>query len=307
MEVFLFTLSKLLPLYLVALIGYIAAKKLKLDFETLTRLFFYVFLPIVVFYGTYNTPIASGGLLLPLVYFVLATVISLVFLAIGKLYFKNKMAYLLSMTAGSNNIGNLGIPLSVAVFGTQAIGPAVMAVLGGTLWWSTLGFFIASKGHYSTKESLKRMVRLPALYAFTLGILFQLFSIPLESFPLTPIIDDFIHGYNILGFLIVGVGMAQITREAVDKAYLSLSLLAKFVAWPLLTGAIILIDSQTLRLLTPFMYKVFFLQSLCPIALNAINVASIVKLYPEKAALAVTVSTLLAIIYIPVMISIFIK
>lgn len=300
-------MEKLLPFYLVAFIGYLAARGLKIRIEDLAKLYFYVFLPPIVFYGVYTVPFFSGVMFLPLIYFAAATILALIFLLIGKKIFKDATAYLLSLTVGMGNVGNLGVPLSIALFGKLAAGPAALTVVGFLLYANTVGFFIASKGHYTTKDALVKIAKLPSLYAFVLAVILQLSHVDISKLFFYATLDNFISAYNVLGLLLVGVGIAGISHESLDKAYLVLSMIAKFVIWPLFALFIIVVDRHMTHLLTPFSSNIFLLQATAPIALNVISVSSILKLYPEKVSLAVAVSTLFAIVYIPIFLAFFLK
>lgn len=52
-------------------------------------------------------------------------------------------------------------------------------------------------------------------------------------------------------------------------------------------------------------HKGFLLISIVPLAANSVAIASILKAHPEKVATTVLVSTLIALVYVPVMAGIF--
>lgn len=65
-------LVKLLPFYLIAAAGLFLDKKFHISQEFLAKLFFYILMPVVVFYGVLKVPLFSGDILLPLIYFMAA-------------------------------------------------------------------------------------------------------------------------------------------------------------------------------------------------------------------------------------------
>jgi hypothetical protein len=291
----------------VLLIGFVAGKKLRLDIETLARVYLYVFLTPVVFYGVLKVPLFSGGMLIPVLFFIISSIISIIFLFVGKLFWKDSTANLLSFTTGTGNVGNFGVPLAIAVLGSAATGPAIMANVGVIFYIQTLGFFIASKGKYSVKQSLINLAKLFPLYAFIFGIIAQLFGINAQNSIVSQTLDPFVSAYNIVGFLLVGVGLTNITKDSFDKLYVTFSLIAKFAVWPILVLFVIALDNAFFHVFSPLIDKVMIMQAITPIALSIISYSTILKLHAEKAALAVFVSTLFALIYIPFMASILLR
>lgn len=305
MTTFLFLLSRFTPFYLIALVGYIAGKKLNIGINSISKIYFYIFQPVVVFYGTQQISIYSGDILLPAIYFLIATILTIFFLYIGAYFFKDSTKYLFALTGSVSNVGNFGLPLAIALFGIKAAAPAIFAVVGAQIHTFTVGYFVASKGNYSTKQSIIGILKLPSVYAFISGILLQLIHIDVAKNFIYGIATQFVSAYFITGLLIVGLGIAATKHKLLDKKYLTLSLIAAFVVWPITMVTFIFLDKSVLHLLSEFSRKILFIHSLAPIGINIIVLGSILKLHPEKGAVAVAISTLIALIYIPIMLSLF--
>jgi len=305
MNSFILLFIKLIPFYFIAFIGYLIARIFKINIEKIGKVYLYILLPPVVFYGVQQVSLFSAEMFAPILYFLIAAFMSLASFIIGKKLLKTDTAYLLAITASINNIGYIGIPLSVALFGTKAIGPAVLTIAGSQLYFNTIGYFIASRGNYSTREAFIKTIKLPSLYALILGVIVQLIHIDLSKSFLDTVLNQYVNIYNILGLLLVGVGVASIKKESMDKMYLALSLIASIIIWPLIVWSIMYFDKTYFHMFSQLGRRVLFLQSLAPIGVSVITVAAAVKLYPEKAALAVAVSTISAVIYIPIMLSLF--
>ena len=121
MTVFITILIKLIPLYLMILLGYIVAKRLKAQKETIAKLLIYIIAPVVIFYGTYTVPINFANLSLPILFFALCCLIALLFLAIGTFVFKkDSTKNILAFTAGTGNTGYFGLPVVLTLFEDQA-------------------------------------------------------------------------------------------------------------------------------------------------------------------------------------------
>jgi predicted permease len=70
---------------------------------------------------------------------------------------------------------------------------------------------------------------------------------------------------------------------------------------------IILIDIRWLHLFNPLIYHVLALLAIVPLAANTVAYATQLNAHPEKAAVTVLASTLWALIYIPLIMSLLFK
>jgi predicted permease len=109
--------------------------------------------------------------------------------------------------------------------------------------------------------------------------------------------------YAILGMMLVGMGMEKIkTDNSLDKKFITYTLAIKFILWPTLILIFIFIDKNFIHFLNDGFYMVMFLFSIVPLAGNTVTVATLLNVKPEKMSLAVFISTLVSLFYIPLMI-----
>jgi len=203
MIIFLTLLLKLLPLYFLILLGFISAKFLKAQKETIARLLIYIIAPVVIFYGTYSAKITAANLSMPLIFFIIGSTISLLFLQIGKYFYKNDSTKnILSFASGCGNVGYFGLPVISAILGEEAFSLAVLTILGIIFYENSLGFFITARGHHSIKNSFKKVVRLPIIYAFLFGLTLNLLNIKLNRIIIDTILN-FKSAYSLLGMMII--------------------------------------------------------------------------------------------------------
>lgn len=307
MTVFLTILLKLIPLYLMISLGYLAAKGLNAQKETIAKLLIYIIAPAVLFYGAFTTEINFASLSLPFLFFTIACLMSLLFYGIGTLvYKKDSTKNILAFTSGTGNTGYFGLPVIYAVLGEQAFSLAALSILGFVLYENTLGFYLTAKGNYSAKDSLKKVVKLPIVYAFSLGLLLNLFSVNLGDIAVTTI-GHFKGAYTLLGMMIIGMGLASVRLQHLDLKFISLTFLAKFITWPLIIGVIIFLDQSIFHLYGPSIYNVMVIMAIVPLAANTVAFATELNVHPDKAALAVLLSTLFALFYIPLATTLFIR
>jgi len=68
---------------------------------------------------------------------------------------------------------------------------------------------------------------------------------------------------------------------------------------------IIFADKTFFNFLNEDIYKVLFLMSIVPLAGNTVTLAILLKAKPEKASFTVLLSTLISVIYIPVVLALY--
>lgn len=306
MTEFLTLINKIYPLYLIVATGYVAGRFLKADRHTVSSILIYIIAPVVVFNGVATAPHNNSYLLLPVLFFLTACALSLIFYRVGGRFWQSSERNLLSFIAGTGNTGYFGIPLILALFGQAGLSIAVFSTLGLILYESTRGYYVIAKSHATPREALEKVVRLPVLYAFMLGIIANKLSV---SFPasISSTFTYFSGAYTVFGMMILGIGLAAVTRATFDKTFTALSFVAKFLCYPVAIGLFVYLDKTTLHLFSQQVHTVIMILSITPMATNTVTYASYLKANPEKAAFTVMVSTLFALIYIPAFIAIFLK
>ncbi|EKD29404.1 MAG: hypothetical protein ACD_78C00422G0007 [uncultured bacterium (gcode 4)] len=307
MAVFFTLFIKLIPLYLIIALGFVGAKKLGAQKETIARLLIYIITPVIVFYGAYTVDITPENLSLPFIFYVLASFSSLIFLMIGNYVFRaDSTKNILAFSAGVGNTGYFWLPVVSAVLWDKAFSVAVIAMLGFIVYENSLGFFIAAKGNHSTKESLFRVIKLPSLYTFFIGLLLNFFKFPAFEI-ISTTATHFKWAYTILGMMMVGMGLASTNIRQFDYKFTWLAFLAKFIFWPSIVLCIITLDRYYMHFYTPLIYNIFLIMAIVPMAANTVSIATELKIHPEKASLAVFASTIFGLFYIPIIISLFIS
>ncbi|MFN7039026.1 MAG: AEC family transporter [Alphaproteobacteria bacterium] len=302
MEIFWTIFFQIIPLFIKVLIGFIAGKFLQVDRSSIASLVFYLISPIFFFYSVATASITQSTLALPLLLYIIACFICLVFYNIGKLIWRDSTANLLAFTAGNGNAGYFGLPIVMQLFDKDYIGIYVTAMLGITLYENSLGFFITAKNNYTTRDSIKRVLKLPMLHAFILGCVVSSLHINVH-----PMFDTFMNNirgcYSVLGMMLIGLGLASVTNMSIDFKFIGLSLGARFIVWPLIMFSLVLIDQNYLHIYDDNIHKILKMLSIVPLAANTVIIASLMKSHPEKAASAVLASTVLALFYVPLMIA----
>lgn len=300
---------KLIPLYLIIILGFIAGKQLGVQRESIAPLLLYIVVPIVTFKGIFLTDISLETFSYPFFFLIAGTIMALGFFYIGKNILQDReQAGLLTLSASLANVGYFGLPLVFAIYGEKALGITVLLVLGLALHESFTAFLIAAQGKYHFRDALYKTLKLPTIYTSILAVFanlaYKYYYQPGSI--LDPIIrsllemsDKFIGAYSFLGMLMIGLGLAKITRLEFNWKFISLSLIAKFVVFPALALAFIYLDTNFWNFYSEEARNIVFLMSIVPIGANTISIATELKLDTDTVSITVLLSTLLALWYIP--------
>ena len=302
MSLFFILLLKIFPLYINIILGYISTKYLHITREAITNLLIYILGPIVVFSATISVKIDLAILFLPVFFYIFCSIIAFVSLFIFKNSWNDPTGNILSFSIGTGNTGYFGIPLAVIFFPPYLADIYIFTVLASLLYESTTGFYVTAKGNFTVKQSIQKILRLPLIYAFIAGVIFNImgFSIPDE---LTSYTAQFKGAYGILGMMLIGMGLIGLNLKKgsdLDFKFISILFISKFIFWPLAILAIIYLDKTVFMFLNEDLYKVMFLFSIVPLAGNTVTLAVLLNAKPEKASFAVLLSTMLSIVYIPI-------
>lgn len=220
-------LFDLLPLYTLVLLGYIAGKYLHVSSEPISKLLIFVINPPVIFYTIVNSKITSSYFIIPVAFFVISIINSLVFFRIGKRFWKGPEKNLLSSMSGSSNTGYFGLPLCFTIAGQKGLNVAIFVVMGGILYEKLRMFYISARSKFSIKEAIRQTLLLPAVYAFILGMFVKMLDIKITGTLLDTF--DYLRGaYIVLGMMIIGLVLAKAQIKHIDLKLISLSLVATF-------------------------------------------------------------------------------
>lgn len=305
MALFFTLLGKILPLYSNIVLGYLSTRFLRVDRSTIAAILFYVIGPIVVFSATVNVHIDPRLIFLPVFFYCFGSGLAFVFLKLGKKSWPDATSNILAFTAGTGNTGYFGIALALILFDPETADIFIFTVLASLFYESTTGFYVTAKGSFSARDSLGKVLKLPVLYAFAAALILNLSGVALPE-GLLQYAGQFKIGYSLLGMMVIGMGLDGLRRSGgVDRKFLVVSLLTKHLLWPLLIWGLILLDRTYVHLLNDQLYQVMFVFAIVPLAGNTVTLAVLLKAKPEKAALAVLLSTILSIVCIPMMMALY--
>jgi predicted permease len=294
---------------LLVAIGYVAATRKGARKETLAALAIYFIGPIVFFFGAWQAPLSSSSVALPLLSFLIASVLCLAAYRGLRPWMPRPGLNLLAFASGNVNSGYFGIPAAVALLGEEAFPRAALLSLGFVLYENTVGYFVTARGHHTVGESLRRVARLPSVYAFVAGAALNVAGIAPGQGALD-FLTPFRGAYSVFGMILVGMGLADALSANRARAagsasalrdfrFLGFGLAARFLAWPLALNLAIALDTAFFGFFGPAERQSLRLVGFLPVAANVVAIATDLKTEPEKAAFLVLASTIVSLLLLP--------
>jgi malate permease and related proteins len=242
LSIFFTLLGKIIPLYFSVFLGFIATYKLSCDKETIAKILLYILAPLIVLNATISVKLDMQVLFLPISFFLFSTFLAFFLLFVFKKIYPDNTANLLAFSTSTGNTGNIGIPLAILFLEPKLVDIFIFSILASILYQNSVGYYITAKGNFSAKESIKKVLKLPVLYAFILGIIINLNGIKIPEVLFS--YSEFLKGaYAILGMMLIGMGMEKFrNNNSFDIKFISYTLFIKFIIWPLATLIFIYFD-----------------------------------------------------------------
>lgn len=304
MSLFFTLILKIVPLYLNILLGYIANLFLGINREPLAKLMFFLFAPLVIFNGVFQTELHRSLLFLPLIVLLIATMLSFIFGYYAKEIWTDRTKDLAAFAAGSGNTGYFGLPLALLLLDNQGEGSYILAAFGATLFDNTVGYYVLTKQEKPPLEAIKRLFKTPVIYAFAAGLFLNLIHVRPGTL-YSEFMEHIKGAYTVLGMMIIGFGLADLKKFKIDYKFIKLSFFAKFLIWPLLTQSLIALDALFFHFFDQTVYQALTLIGIVPLGVNMAILATLFNVEPEKASSAVLLSTIVALFYVPIFVTFF--
>lgn len=158
--------NDVLPIFLVAGVGFLAARVLGADVRTLSRISFNALSPCLVFHLLVTSRVGAED-------FAKMTALAVVtILGIGLIARGVAAVWRLdrAMTAAFlvvvmfSNSGNYGLPVVLFAFGRDGLAHGTVYFVANAVAIYTLGVFLASAGHRSVADAVKGVLRVPAAW-----------------------------------------------------------------------------------------------------------------------------------------------
>jgi predicted permease len=159
--------ADILPVFLIAAVGFVLARFLDARVTTLARVVFYALMPCLIF----NLLVRSGitalqfGRTALLAVLVAASMGLLSRLVAAPLRLSRPELSAFLLVVMFSNTGNYGLPVVLFAFGAEALAHASVFFITGSVLTYTLGVFLAAAGRRSASQALAGVLKVPAIYA----------------------------------------------------------------------------------------------------------------------------------------------
>lgn len=281
--------NNILPIFLTAGAGFISAKYLQVTPRSVSLLAFYIFSPCLIF-NLLTTSRLGGGEISRMAGFTVASILLIGLLAglIGWLLrLERRLLFALLLVAMFSNAGNYGLSVNLFAFGEDALAYASLYFVSVAILMYTVGVVIASLGHASLAKALAGLLKVPAVYAVLLALIFNHFDWKL-ALPLARSVDLLAGAAIPVLMVLMGVQL-QASRWTDHTLALGLGNLLRLVVAPALALGV----SLLFRLQGPA-FQAGIVESAMPTAVVMTVLATEYDLEPAFITTAVFTSTLLS-------------
>ena len=286
--------QNILPIFIVAAFGYALQRWIGVDKRPLSTIVLNVLSPCLVFSSLVGSQLATDELASLALFAVFNVLLmgSVAYLASRLLRLGRSETIALLVVTMFVNGGNYGLTLNQLRYGEPGLARAVVYFTTSTIMMYTIGIFISSMGEMSWRDSLRRLLRFPAVYAAVLAVVVYNFNIPLPG-PLLRGVEVAGAGAIPVMLLVLGMQLADLKTGA------SLRLAIPAVGLRLLVGPLLGLLGATLLGLSGLGRSTSIVEASMPPAVFTIILATEFELEPA----AVTSIVLLATLFSPLTIA----
>lgn len=291
-------LPNLIPLYALIAFGFAGGRWMDINLHSMAVMAIYFIAPIVIFGAVAQVDFQPEYLALPLVLAFISFTVTMLSYNLARRFFPAKMASLIGMASSTGNTGYFGLPLILAIYGADQTGIYILGNYGAEVVAITLGYYFGARGNFHVKDSLMKLVKLPVIHGLWIGVVWNIMALPLPDSFLN-YWGHFTGAWVVIGMMLIGVALGKIPKFELNFKLIGWLSVVKFLIWPLLVGLFIWLDQSFFGLFGADIYGMFLIFSLCPLAGNVVAFAAQLDVHPEEAAMAVLISTIIALFYIP--------
>jgi len=277
-----------ISIYIFIIIGFISKKIFpEINEKSFVILSVYFLQPFLTLWGLTLKPLNINSLIAPSLYLSIIF-ISLIFTYLLARFLEHKDRSIATITALIGNTGNLGIPLSYALWGSDGAFWATILNLTNMFFIYIFGiFFYAGKFNI---ENAKKIFKIPIIYVGFLAIIINSLHIDLSS--ISQMLHMGAYSSMVIQLIIFGIYTANIK---IQKIPIKLSIIITFEKFILIP----IVGYFLLRFLgiDDIMAKVILLEISVPIAVNNVNLAALFDNQPEVVAWLIILTSILFIPY----------
>lgn len=181
--------NNIIPTFLVVGAGVLLDRALHIDKRALSRTAIYLLTPCLVFGSLADTTVQAqdlGRIVLYVLVFTLAMII-LAMVVARLLRWQQRSTDALILSVAFLNCGNLGLSVVLFTYGENGLALATIYFVASNFLVNTLGAFFAARGNGGAIKALRKLVRLPGLWAFVLAFAIKALGVTIPELLLKPV------------------------------------------------------------------------------------------------------------------------
>jgi predicted permease len=182
-------LNDILPIFIVAGVGFVLARFLAVDVKTLSRVSFRALSPCLVFNLLVTSTVDGGQFGLMALFCVIVTATMGVIARIAAMSFdldRQLLAGFLLVVMFSNG-GNYGLPATLFAFGREALAHATAYFVTSAVLVYTVGVLVAERGNRTWRQALLGIAKVPAVYGVIAAAAVRAFGLAVPLAVMRPI------------------------------------------------------------------------------------------------------------------------
>lgn len=175
--------DNIVPILIIAALGYIVGKQFAIDPRPLNRILLYILSPALIFKSMSTSKISAVEMLeiaeVAVIFVGLMGLLAYIVVGWQTRDFADRSAIIVGAICPNN--GNFGLPLISFAFGPEIFSRALVIYVIITLLNYSFGIYVASSGHYNTRHAFMNVVRIPTIYMALAGLVVNILDITIPS------------------------------------------------------------------------------------------------------------------------------
>lgn len=265
------------------------------DVETLNNIVLNIALPCMIFNALYTADVSLLPRLSILTVYMLITSLIvgvLTYLLLKSFGWDRRKIWSIVIVVVLGNTGFLGYPITHGIFGNQGMLRAVFCDISTSIIFVVISFILILIFDGEIKTAVKKILTFLPLWSIILGIIFNIFNIPITSVGSTVV--EYLAGATI-PLIMISLGLA-LKFESLNNHFkeVSLASIIKLVIYPLIGLGVL-----SLLHITGFERTIGFVEATMSSAMLGLVIAITYKLDWELTSDCIFTTTLFSLITIP--------
>ena len=266
------------------------------DVETLNNIVINIALPCMIFNALYGADVSLLPRLSILTVYMLITSLIvgvLTYFVLKSLRWDKRKIWSVIIVVVLGNTGFLGYPITQGIFGNEGMIRAVFCDISTSIIFVLLSFLLILIFDGELKVAIKKILTFLPLWSIILGILFNVFNIPITSLGSTVV--SYLAGATI-PLIMISLGVS-LKLEGLRNHFkeVSLASIIKLIAYPLIGAGVL-----SLLNITGFEHTIGFIEATMSSAMIGLVLSITYKLDWELTSDCIFTSTLFSLVTIPI-------